>query len=366
MKTIACYCLFLLACVGLANAQVIVNEFTTEVVKATEFSIPSSPAFVMLDAAPDRITKPGLPRNFKVDWSLKSYSLAPNLSLEAEPFWLLLYDRAPIEKYQRANALLKTLSTISLSAGTMQRDTINWLAIAGKMNIYRSRDPLTDAELIDLLNLLIGDEETELVQQMVQLKGQSNRLKGRKDSISLHVQKQLNRSIDSLQRELIFKQTLRKQTTRDLQQRYVRRHWNTSYLDVAFGKSFKYAKEAKLDSLELIGEATSLWVSGSVGIGRNWLVSSMAQYNLRTAGDDYLVGLNVRYGSGTYNYNFFVESYYELFAENPDFNALTISYGGDFKIGRNVLLSYAIRTQYSEKLQFRNLLPIANVICLMR
>lgn len=349
-----------------AQAQVIVNEATTEIVKATEFSIPSSPAFIMLDASPDRITKPGLPRNFKVDWSLKSYSLSPNLALEAQPIWLLFFDRSPLSKYQKANGLVKMFSTISLSAGTVQRDTINWLAIAGKMNIYRSRDPLTDRELLDSLNLVVGKDEELMQQQLETLKKQHTKVKGKKDTESIKMQTQLNKSIDSLKIELINKQTLRKQTVRDLQQRYVRRHWNTSYLDVAYGKSYKYDKDSKLDSLVLLSERNSLWVSGSLGLGKNWLLSGMAQYNLTATSDNYMVGSNLRYSSGNNNYNFFVELFREGYSQTPDLNTFTFAYGGDFKLGRNILLSYAIRTVYTDKLHFKDVAPIANVICLMR
>jgi len=366
MKTLTFIFLFCYYFSCFVQAQVIVNEATTEVVKATEFSIPSSPAFIMLDASPDRITKPGLPRNFKVDWSLKSYSLSPNLALEAQPIWLLFFDRSPLSKYQKANGLVKMFSTISLSAGTVQRDTINWLAIAGKMNIYRSRDPLTDRELLDSLNMVVGQDEELMQQQLETLKKQNSKLKSKKDAESIKMQTQLNKSIDSLKIELINKQTLRKQTVRDLQQRYVRRHWNTSYLDVAYGKSYKYDKDSKLDSLVLLSERNSLWVSGSLGLGKNWLLSDMAQYNLTATSDNYMVGTNLRYSSGNNNYNFFAELFREGYSQTPDLNTFTIAYGGDFKLGRNILLSYAIRTVYTDKLHFKDVAPIANVICLMR
>ena len=190
--------------------------------------------------------------------------------------------------------------------------------------------------------------------------------KSKKDAESIKMQTQLNKSIDSLKIELINKQTLRKQTVRDLQQRYVRRHWNTSYLDVAYGKSYKYDKDSKLDSLVLLSERNSLWVSGSLGLGKNWLLSGMAQYNLTATSDNYMVGTNLRYSSGNNNYNFFVELFREGYSQTPDLNSFTFAYGGDFKLGRNVLLSYAIRTKYSDKLHFKDVAPIANVICLMR
>ena len=41
-------------------------------IKPTDFSLPPAPAYLLLDANSPLISKPGVIRDFKVDWSLKS------------------------------------------------------------------------------------------------------------------------------------------------------------------------------------------------------------------------------------------------------------------------------------------------------
>ncbi len=366
MKTIPYFgfvvCLSL--CSFLLRGQESAYDDFGNVIKGTEFSIPVSPAFVMLDATPDRIIKPGMPRNFKVDWSLRTYSFQPNLAIEAQPLWHLLYDRAPLSKYQKANPLLKMLSTLSASVGVLQRDTINNLAWGFKMNIYRSRDPLSDPELVDSLNMLVGVDEKNMTTELKQLRKQVEKFKGRKDAKSVNAQNILFQSIDSLRSELVYYQSMRRETLKELQNRYIQRHWNTSMIDVAFARSYVFDRDVTLDSLSLIGEATGMWINASLGIGKQWLLSGMAQYTLRAESDAFLWGANMRYGNG--RYNFFTEFFMQSFTLQPDNNSFTIAYGGDFKLSRSVLLNFSLRNRFSNKIVLKEILPIANIICLMR
>ncbi|HRI27697.1 MAG TPA: hypothetical protein PK239_07495 [Chitinophagales bacterium] len=371
MKPTVYYLLFCALFWGLLNAATYAQDTTTntadtfgEQLKNTEFGIPVSPAFVMLDATPERIIRPALPRSFKVDWSLRTYSFAPNIALEAQPLWLLLYDKAPLSKYQKANSLLKTLSTISLSAGTTQKDSINNLAWGLKMNVYRSRDPLTDKELTDSLNMLISADEQQMTAELKALRKQMEKLRYKTDAISVKSKDKLQNAIDSIRFELMQFKTQRSELIRELQKNYIQRHWNTSMIDVAFARSYTFDRDVGLDSLNLIGKATGMWINGAVGIGTQWLISGMAQYTLSDATDTYLLGANLRYGNG--RYNFFTEAFIQNFTRLPDKNSITFAFGGDFKLSRNVLLNFALRQRFSEKLSFKEIIPIANIICLMR
>ena len=42
-----------------------------------------------------------------------------------------------------------------------------------------------------------------------------------------------------------------------------------------------------------------------------------------------------------------------------------LSFGGDFKIRRNILLNFALRTTLNKQVKFKSFLPIANIVCLM-
>ena len=45
---------------------------------------------------------------------------------------------------------------------------------------------------------------------------------------------------------------------------------------------------------------------------------------------------------------------------------INLGYGGAFRIGSGLLLSFGIRTVYEENMKLNSLLPIANLACLMR
>ncbi|MBK6838019.1 MAG: hypothetical protein IPG90_06855 [Bacteroidetes bacterium] len=97
----------------------------------------------MLDAGSSLVSSPGAIRDFKVDWSFKTYRLAPNLSIEAQPVWSIFYNRPTPEKYQNAGKFLQTLSTLNISAGSLDfNDSIRLFSYAGKITLYRKYDPL--------------------------------------------------------------------------------------------------------------------------------------------------------------------------------------------------------------------------------
>ncbi|MBK8450168.1 MAG: hypothetical protein IPL42_09200 [Saprospiraceae bacterium] len=71
---------------SLAQAENQIEEQTANYLSyAPEFSIPVSPAFDLLGVNPCLVPKPSNLRNFKVDWSFKSYGLTPNLAIQTQP-----------------------------------------------------------------------------------------------------------------------------------------------------------------------------------------------------------------------------------------------------------------------------------------
>jgi hypothetical protein len=49
-----------------------------------------------------------------------------------------------------------------------------------------------------------------------------------------------------------------------------------------------------------------------------------------------------------------------------DAERIVLAYGGDLRLGNNVLLNYGIRTTVDKRLSFRGMVPIASVTCLMK
>ena len=342
----------------------IAQELEEEIVKATEFAIPPSPAFVMLDVTPSKIVKPGLPRAFKVDWSLKDYSIAPNLALEAQPIWLLLFNRRNIRAYQQASSLMRMLSTLTVSLGTVARnETTTWVGYGGKINLIRSEDPLFDKTLLDSLDVIYKTGKKERYEQINELKIQRSTLP--RDTAYQTAYNDMSLQLEELQEELIVLEVSRKKAVDELRKEYINQNWNASYFDIAYGNRF--TTHNILDSLSASSTRSSVWANGSYGLGKNFLLSSMLQLTRDKEQDfnQFMIGANIRYGNG--RYNFFVEAFTEktIFSEET-INDFYLAYGGEFYLNKNIILDYALRVRNVKELGFKDFIPVVNIRCLMR
>jgi hypothetical protein len=339
-----------------------------EEVKATEFSVPVSPAFSLLGADPALVSMPGVVRDFKVDWSFRSYRLSPNISIEAQPVWLIAFERDDLSRYRKAGGFARALSTLSVSFGTIQLDTARVMAWAAKINLFRSRDPLLDSTYI-------SEGMQDVLNQEVSVKQQIDDLKKGVDTISSTYQRiQLESQILNLETQLIQLRTSTKSRIRDLRDMYLKSYWNTSCIDLAYGQSFSYINES-LDSLVIAKRGYGVWLTGGVGVGKRIFLSSLIRYlKISPTEQAEQYGLNFRYGSN--KFRFFAEAMYEK-NQNDGFNALAekitvrregfiFAYGGDLKLNNNIVLGFSLRTVYDENVKFVNLIPVANLGCLMR
>src|SRR3982751_1123457 len=85
-----------------------------------EFSIPASPVFDVMGVTPSQINRTSDIKDFKVDWSFKSWRLNPNLAIESQPIWELFYNRKDLSKYQEASGFMRQLASTDLSIGSVQ------------------------------------------------------------------------------------------------------------------------------------------------------------------------------------------------------------------------------------------------------
>ncbi|MBK8677719.1 MAG: hypothetical protein IPN25_03170 [Sphingobacteriales bacterium] len=364
-------------------AQIIPDQTAvtpTDEVVPKSLSIPPTPAFALLGITPSEVIKPGTVRDFKVDWSLKSYRLAPNLALEAQPLWLLY--RYNLDRYSKASWIEKSLSTLSVSAGTnvntftnkiTKSDSLVYqLAYALKLNLFHEKNKLVEKVYVDSLMMAYKDAR------------KNYKLKERE------VAKQLKKTRDKkkifeLETELAYAKREMKETRKSISDEYLshaddysKRRWNASMLEVAGGQVFSYQRET-VDSLNLKRAGYGVWLNGGYGVGNNWYFTGMLKYAAFPKTDtlivslqpvkDILAGINIRYGS--LKYNFFMEWSMDTKLFDPDLEIdglrrNSLSFGGDLKVSPIVLLSYGIRTDFNKKLQFKNFIPIANVTCLMR
>lgn len=359
------------------NPQVVTTDSNTmEQIKSVEFSIPASPAFVLLGANPDVITRPGMTRNFKVDWAFRSYSIQPNLALEAQPVWEIFYNRPSLKKYQNAHWAMRTLSTLSTSFGTVQdSDGNQQMAWALKMNLYREKDPLMEKRMY-------ANAEKDYKEQVKLLDEQVKELNiSLKTTKDMETRAQLAQQLSALEAQYYALEFGQKERINTIVQQYAKENWNASFIDVAFGKRYNYLGSG-LKELELQGAGAGVWVNGSIGIGKKMMVSALVKYTRLaikmppllqdtlsieqpdSIAKSHLIGFNWRYGSQRYNF------FMEVASDSPTmFLGLGDYYfagGGDFRIGRNLLLNFAIRTVFNNNLNFKTILPIATLACLMR
>lgn len=369
-----------------SNAQ----DEVYEEVKNAEISIPSAPAFAMLGVNPEMVMRPSDLKSFKVDWRIKNYNLAPDLALEAQPLWHFYYKKRSFEEYAAASRLTKKLSTLSLSAGTAKIDNINHASYSIKLNLYKKNDVINDTLLLKQLR---SEHRNQLqnfnaqIDSLVILRYQTTDPK-RKNEI--------DKELDVIRYEMKNIDEISRLKYRNIIDQYNGENWNSTMLDAAFGSVFTY-DNAGIDSLKVKRAGYALWLNGCLKMGDNGLVSGLFRYTKIIDSSNKMFGLNFRYGSQ--RYNFYAEVVYEIlgnyfdpnqelaFDENEyfagkyiedigsgwlDFNnteaktQYTMAYGGDFKLSRNILLNFALRTQFTSDIKLTRLLPVANIICLMK
>ncbi|MFZ4544927.1 MAG: hypothetical protein ACOYOA_12815 [Saprospiraceae bacterium] len=371
------------------------NSNTTEVngiAKATEFSIPVSPAFDLLGVTPSQVTKPGNIREFKVDWSFHSWRLKPNLALQMQPIWEMVYNKPNLQKYRRANGIFRTLSTLDLSAGTVEDDDSKRRAsLALKINLYREKDPLLDRKLFLEIDTNYQKMQEERLLALYPLQKQLKKQKNEDKKWAIQLK------IDSIESHYVRIETEQKIRIQAIAQQFVKDNWNASHIDLAYGKILSF-KNAPLNKLESTGLGDAIWLNFSKGIGKKALITGLIKYTWLNSIDTFklnpegnidldampgassfsprffTLGLNYRYGSP--KFNFFAEAIYSQNLGTDDFskpqlnltksNHIAISYGGDWRINRNLCLTYGVRTILDENAKFSNLVPIAGISCMMR
>ena len=374
-----------------------------------EFSIPASPVFDIMGVTPSQINRTADIKDFKVDWSFKSWRLNPNLAIQSQPIWEIFYNRKDLSKYQLTSGFMRKLASVDVSIGSVQDENNDRrIGYAVKMNLLRQRDPLMARELYVEIGERFQNEKIELTNKLKELKLQL-------DSTSDILQKpELRNQIRATEEQL---QTLNSRRNTEINERakiFVAEHWNASSLDVAFGRVYSYQTDSagSLKSLRL-NRNTGLagWINGSLGIGKRILLSGLLrsswyqeelnflvrnntngdELNQQAVADNTLLtmGLNVRYG-GPY-FTFFAEFLYErkglktptealekVFGAPAGFTVVgnsvkwdvvqpnTISFGGDWRLNRSVVLNYGMRCIFNNDWKFTGFIPVVSVACMMR
>lgn len=374
-----------------------------------ELSIPSSPLFDLMGASPSLVAKSADIKNFKVDWSFRSWRLNPNIAIQSQPIWELCYNRKKIEKYQQAGRVSRMLASTDLSLGTIQNE-VGDRRIGGalKMNLYKQFDPLLIRNMYQDVEQAFQEEYTQLVAKERTLLKQLDTLT--KPSEIAVVRAQLKDNDVQLSTFYNRKNTAIQEKAASV----MADHWNAAFVDMAFGKIYTYGTDSAggLGSLRLNrNTGNGFWINAGIGIGKRGMLTTLIRSTFyeeelsfltrdattgeeqtqRVNADNRLItlGLSFRYGGPVYN--FFIEFVREgktvktpIEALNDVFklpadqqliessvkwdivNPYLITVGGDWRIGRNLMLNYGVRLVFDDQFSTKQVIPIANISCMMR
>jgi hypothetical protein len=378
-------------------------------ISATEFGIPSSPVFDLMGVTPSQVVRTSDIKDFKVDWSFKSWNLSPNLSLQTQPWWELFYNRKPLSKYQNASKFSRLLTTLDLSAGSVLNEEGNRrIGFAAKMGLFRERDPLLENNIYDDIEIGLNLKKKELDSLLLVAKDKL------KNVVSVLDKPTLQLEIQDIEFQLGNLSIEREKAIRERSQILIAEHWNASYLDFGIGKinTFLTDNFGTLDSLRLDrNTALGIWTNWGIRAGKYSQVSFLVRghkyrenvnFQLENLTNGILLdsntvagnvvmtyGVNYRFGSPYFtffaeflmerkavgkpvdalNNSFIVPSDFQVIEESVNWNIVqpyTINFGGDWRVKRNIVLNFGIRSVFTNSFKVNTFLPVVGVACLMR
>lgn len=405
MKTVHLF--LILIGFNICNSQE--KEEKLEKLTPKEFAIPTSPLFDLMGVAPSQVARTSDIKDFKVDWSFKSWKLSPNLAIQSQPIWELFYNKKTIEKYQKASWLNRSLASIDLSIGTVQESNDDRrIGGAIKINLYKQKDPL-------LTNGAYNEIETQFSDELFSLKENEKILLHKLDSVTKPSDiKELKNSLRENDEKLNSLFARKSDAVKLKATEFVNDNWNSAFIDLAYGRISTYETDSigSFRKLRLNrNTASGTWLNFGFGVGRKGLISGLLRtafyeeelnFDLKNTDTDeitslnaiasnrlYTLGINFRYGGAVYN--FFTELIAEKKHRKTALDALTDSFtpssneiiipesvkwdivqpytinvGGDWRISRNVVLNYGIRAIMDTNFRTTSVIPIANISCMMR
>ena len=374
-----------------------------------ELNIPASPIFDLMGVTPSVITRTSDIKDFKVDWSFKSWKLNPNLALQTQPIWELLYNRKSVEKYQNAKPFMRLLSSLDLSMGTVQNEENDRrIGVAVKINLLNKKDPLLARDLYADIDPKYQSEELELKKQIAELQHTLD------TTSNILAKPPLRDQIKAFQEQLMTLNQRRRAEINGRAQIYVAEYWNAPTLSAAAGRIYTYRTDSAGSLLKMrLNRNTGwgYWLNGGFGAGKKIFISGLfrttfyeeelnfllqdnttgEQFNRQAIASNHLYtfGVNLRYGGPLFT--FFAEFIHDRKALKTAGEALddvfkvpagstlvpasvkwdivhptTISFGGDWRVGQNIILNYGMRCIYDKTGKLKTFTPVVTFSCLMR
>lgn len=409
INTVLILSLTILAGVNSIAQQPVAPVDSTVKLGSRELSIPENPVFDLMGVTPAQVTRMGDIKNVKVDWSFKSWKLNPNIAVEGQPVWELFYNKKSLNKYQQASGLMRMLSTLDVSGGTIQSEAGDRrIGMAIKLALYHEKDPLLMRDYYTDIAAAADSERTALQNDLDILIKQADTAK------SIVLRHSLNNEILIANQRLADINAREKEEIRNRAKIIVSENWNASSINIAAGKIFTYTTDSSGNLKKLLlnrNTALGIWINGGIGIGKKVLLTGLVrssyyeellQFTLQDENDGTLsqaeavakntlisAGANLRFGGSTFS--FFTEFFYERKGTRTASQALakvfnapagkqvvnstvhwdvvqpyTITFGGDWRVSRNILLSFGIRSVFDKNFKNTAVLPVATIGCMMR
>lgn len=409
INTVLILSLTILAGVNSIAQQPVAPLDSTGKLGSRELSIPENPVFDLMGVTPAQVTRMGDIKNVKVDWSFKSWKLNPNIAVEGQPVWELFYNKKSLNKYQQASGFMRMLSTLDVSGGTIQSETGDRrIGMAVKLALYHEKDPLLMRDYYTDIAAAADSERTALQNDLDILIKQADTAK------SIVLRHSLNNDILIANQRLADINAREKEEIRNRAKIIVSENWNASSINIAAGKIFTYTTDSSGNLKKLLlnrNTALGIWINGGIGIGKKVLLTGLVrssyyeellQFTLQDENDGTLsqaeavakntlisAGANLRFGGSTFS--FFTEFFYEHKGTRTASQALakvfnapsgkqvvnstvhwdvvqpyTITFGGDWRVSRNILLSFGIRSVFDKNFKNTAVLPVATIGCMMR
>jgi hypothetical protein len=380
----------------------------TQRLSPTELTIPASPVFDLMGVTPSQVVRSNDIKDFKVDWSFKSWSLSPNIALQTQPFWEILYNRKSVSHYQKASPFMRKLASIDLSGGTVRdENTDRRIGAAAKLNLYKEKDPLLEKGYYDDIEKTINEETKVLEADLKAIRYQLDTVR------NIASKPEIRKLIEELEFARLSINSRRRNLINERALTIVDEFWNSSWIDIGYGKinTYEADTDGSLKSLRLNRATTNgIWINAGKGIGKSLLLSGLIRVHnydeevlfqieddpgqpidTSSVGSNNIVslGTNLRYGSPYFT--FFAEYIYErrgiktpieairevfitpdnfeIVPNSVDWNIVhpyRFNFGGDWRINRNLILNFSMQTIFDKTIKLRTFLPVVSISCMMR
>ncbi|MFZ2205537.1 MAG: hypothetical protein WA057_00425 [Candidatus Magasanikiibacteriota bacterium] len=342
-----------------------VNSTNDDIVKATEFTVPSSGAFNLMGNSSTIVSRPGYTKDFSFGNFINDGKLLDNIAIDAQPFWILLFKNKNYQNYKKQTCFMRALSKVNISSGTTKKDDIRQFAYSGKFTFQK--DPMMDSKYIDDIEKMtdaIGFNDTKIAMGVeinkIEDKMNSEKNSAKKDSLKnlLDLKTKAFSEFDKKVEETVI--VVKKKLAAD----YIEKHWTDFVMDVGVGQIYNY-NSPNIDSINLSTNGFGVWINPAKGFSLSNIdegesnkiqIAALFKWVQINKKDDMYGGINVRYG--TSKVNAFAEYIYE---DNSNIVSNTFAFGANYKIDNKKIIEIGLRRKLDKDFNLMSFYPAVSI-----